>query len=319
MDKIFSTDARRRIAELTDPLEILLTRETWRDHAGRLHDVEYILSGWGMTLLDEEFLSAAPNLKHVFYASGSVRGFYTDLARERGIGVSSSWRANAIPTAEFAHAVIILSLKKFWRAQRVAKAERTWMKPGHAPGIFESTVGIVSLGEVGRRVAGSLAREHRLKVVAHDPFVSELDAASQGARLVTLAELFSKSDVISLHCPNLPETRHLIDRTLLASMKPHATLVNTARGELIDEAALLAVLRERPDIDVVLDVTADEPGNAQNPLWDLPNVVITPHIAGSLNRECHRMGEYMADELERHLSGLSLEHEVTESLFDRIA
>ncbi|MFH1496516.1 MAG: hydroxyacid dehydrogenase [Verrucomicrobiota bacterium] len=319
LDKIFSPGTRRRIAELTDPLDVLLTQDNWRLHAHRLRDVEYIISGWGMVPLDEAFLQAAPNLRHVFYASGSVRCFYTELARERGVGVSSSWRANAIPTAEFAHAVILLALKQFWRAQRSAKAERNWRKPAHAAGIFDSTVGIVSLGEVGRRLAGTLAREHRLDVVAYDPFVSPVDAAGLGVRLVALEELFATADVISLHCPSLPETRHLIDGGLLASMKPHATLVNTARGDVIDEAALCDVLRARPDLDAILDVTTDEPCNEHSPLWDLPNVVITPHIAGSINRECHRMGEYMAEELERYLSGLGLEHEVTEALFSRIA
>jgi phosphoglycerate dehydrogenase-like enzyme len=319
LDKIFSPESRRRIAELSDPLDVLLTQENWRLHEGRLRDVQYIVSGWGMVPLDESFLQAVPNLRHVFYASGSIRGFYTDLARERGIGVSSSWRANAIPTAEFAHATILLSLKQFWRSQRSAKTERNWRKPAHAAGIFDSTVGIVSLGEVGRRVAAKLTNDHRLEVVAYDPFVSPVDAAGRGVRLVTLEELFAISDVISLHCPILPETRHLIDRPLLASMKPHATLVNTARGDVIDEAAFCDVLKARPDLDAVLDVTADEPCNGDSPLWDLPNVVITPHIAGSINGECRRMGEYMADELERHLSGLALRHEVTEELFSRIA
>jgi phosphoglycerate dehydrogenase-like enzyme len=319
LDKIFSPAARRRVAELTDPLEVLLTQENWRGHAHRLRDVEYIVSGWGMAPLDEEFLQAAPALRHVFYASGSVRGFYTDLARERGVGVSSAWRANAIPTAEFAYATILLALKQFWRAQRSAKTERNWRKPAHAAGIFDSTVGIVSLGEVGRRVAGKLAREHRLDVVAYDPYVSPFDAIETGVRLVSLEALFAMSDVISLHCPSLPETRHLIDRGLLTAMKPHATLVNTARGDLIDEAALCDVLRARTDLDAVLDVTADEPCNEHSPLWELPNAVITPHIAGSMNRECHRMGEYMVEELEQHLEGRALRHEVTEALFSRIA
>jgi len=311
LEKTYSAASRRKIGELTASYPHQLTIDNWREHTAALAETDYILSSWGMARLDAELLSAAPNLKHIFYGAGSVRGFYTDEAVRRGVGISSAWRANAIPTAEFAHATIVLSLKQHWRAQRTARARRDWAKPLHAAGVFRATVGLLSLGAVGRLVAEKLQQVNTLNVIAHDPFFNPAEAAALGVRLVSLAELFATSEVVSLHAPDLDATKGLVNRALLLSLKPHATLVNTARGQLVDEAALIDVLRERPDLDAVLDVTATEPGNADSPLWDLPNVVITPHIAGSLNGECRRMGEYMVDELERHLSGLPLQHEVT--------
>ncbi len=315
LDKIYSKQIQSRIGELTQAYHTQLTINSWRDHVEAIGEIEYLLSGWGMAPMDEELLDAMPKLKHVFYGSGSIRDFYTDLARNRGIGVSSAWRANAIPTAEFAHATIILSLKQFWRAQRKAKVDRKWVKPPHAAGTFQSTVGIISLGAIGHRVAQRLSSEHELELVAYDPYVSESHAHASGARMVSLEELFLISDVISLHAPNLPETQGMISQSLLQSMKPHATLINTARGDLIDEASLIQELQERPDLEAILDVTTNEYENQNSPLWDLPNATITPHIAGSINGECQRMGAFMVEEMERLLNGEPLQQQVTEELF----
>ncbi|MGE9290254.1 MAG: hydroxyacid dehydrogenase [Puniceicoccales bacterium] len=319
LDKIYSPEAQSRIERLTAPLTSQITADNWHQHRDALASVEYLLSGWGMAVMDESLLNSLPNLKHVFYGAGSIREFYTDLARDRGIGISSAWRANAIPTAEFAHATIILCLKQFWRAQRTAKENRIWTKPPHAPGTYRSTVGIISLGAIGRRVAQRLSEGHELNLIAYDPYASDAVSQIPGLRLVSLDELFTASDVISLHAPNLPETRGMISRELLQSMKLHATLINTARGDLIDEPALIQTLLDRPDLEAVLDVTANEYENQNSPLWDLPNVTITPHIAGSLNGECRRMGTIMVEELERLLTGLPLEHSVTPQILARMA
>lgn len=311
LKRIYSEASIRRIAELTELAPQQLTGDNWKASESLLKDVEYIFSGWGMPPLDEDFLASTPKLKHVFYGSGSIRGFYTDVAQERGIGVSSAWRANAVPTAEFAHAQIILSLKQYFRSIRSIQTSRSWIKPAEAAGTFRSTVGIVSLGTVGRRVAAQLRDQNQLNVIAYDPFASQSDAVKLGVKLVSLDTLFANSDVISLHAPDLEATSGMVTRELLSSMKPNATLINTARGLLIDESALFDVFRARTDLEALLDVTATEPENAQSPLWDLPNIIISPHIAGSLNQECQRMGEYMVEELERLLSNTPLQHQVS--------
>jgi phosphoglycerate dehydrogenase-like enzyme len=186
------------------------------------------------------------------------------------------------------------------------------------PGAFHTTVGLLSLGAIGRMVAQRL-KNHDVRVVAHDPYVDPEQAAELGVELVSLERLFVDSDVVSIHAPNLPATRGMVSGELIRSMKPDASLINTARGQVIDEPALIEALRERDDLDAILDVAANEPDNADSPLWDLPNVILTPHIARSMDKECRRMGEYMVEEWERYRTGQALEHEVTEALLKTMA
>jgi len=132
-----------------------------------------------------------------------------------------------------------------------------------------------------------------------------------GVELVSLEELFRQSDVVSLHAPLLEETKNMITKELLATMKQGATFINTARGKLINEKELVEVLRARPDLFALLDVTAPEPPEKGSPLFTLPNVVLTPHIAGSINNECRRMGRLMIEETERYLKGQALRWRIT--------
>src|SRR5690606_8819626 len=110
-----------------------------------------------------------------------------------------------------------------------------------------------------------------------------------------------RSDVVSLHSPWLPETVGMITGDHFRQMKPYASFINTARGAIIREAEMIAVLQDRPDLTALLDVTYPEPPAPGSPLYTLPNVVLTPHIAGSMDMECRRMGRYMVDELQRFL------------------
>jgi len=317
-EKIYSPAAREIIAGRTDLLPERLDRGSWKERKDILAEVEFVFSGWGMAWMDEEFLAAAPRLRHVFYGAGSVRSFYTGAAIERGVTVSSAWRANAVPVAEYTLGAILLSLKKFWRIHRLVGASRRWERPVSVPGAYATTVGLVSLGAIGRMVAERL-RTHDLRVIAHDPFADPAAAAALGVELVSLENVFSQADVVSLHTPNLPTTRGMINGPLLRSMKEGATLLNTSRGKVIDEPAMIEVLSERADLDAILDVTAEEPDNSDSPLWDLPNVILTPHIAGSMDLECRRMGDTMIGELENYLAGEPLAHEVTPELLKTMA
>jgi len=317
-DMIYAPRERAAIAELIDLHPLRLDNNTWQDALDVLTEVEVIMSGWGMVNMDEAFLKAVPNLKHVFYGAGSVRYFYSQAALETDIGISSAWQANAIPVIEFSHAAILLSLKKIWRCNRMLQESRTWKKPIPIPGAFRSTVGLVSLGVIGRGVAERL-KSHDLTVTAYDPYLSDSEADKLGITKVSLEQLFSESDIISLHTPLLPATRGMVTRELLLSMKPNASLLNTSRGGIIDEAALVDVLRERQDVDAFIDVIIDEEDCSANPIFDLPNAFLTPHIAGSIDNECQRMGEYMLDELKCYLAGEPLKYLVTRELFKTMA
>ncbi len=148
-----------------------------------------------------------------------------------------------------------------------------------------------------------LLRPFDLDVLLYDPYVGEEEAARLGVRLTTLDELCASSSVVSVHAPQLPETRHLIGAAQLAAMPAGATLINTARGSLVDEDALLPELTSGR-LHGVLDVTDPDLPGASSPLYDLPNVLLTPHVAGSLGNELHRMADQALDELERFASGL---------------
>jgi phosphoglycerate dehydrogenase-like enzyme len=156
-----------------------------------------------------------------------------------------------------------------------------------------------------------LLQNFDLDVVAYDPFVSEEDMAACGVTKTDLDKVFREADVVSVHTPAMPETEKLLNRSHFEKMKQGATLINTARGSVIDEEALIAVLGERPDLTAVLDVTSPEPPAEDSPLFALPNVILTPHIAGSMAGECRRMGQYTINECKRYLAGKPLEWQIT--------
>jgi len=290
----------------------------WRDAKCALESADFIFSTWGMPLLDEEFLAAAPNLKAVFYAAGSVKGFATEAGWKRGILISSAWVANSIPVAEYTLGTILLSLKRFWhssRAMRLPQEERVLEK---IPGAYRSKVGLVSLGAIGRATLRFLA-PFDVTVLAYEPWLTPQQAAELNVELVSLEEMFRECDVISLHAPSLPETEKMITGKLIASMKEGATLINTSRGAIIAEEEMIEVLSRRPDLSAILDVTHPEPPAPHSPLRNLPNVLLTPHIAGSADSECARMGKWMVDELRRYLEGAPLQYLVEKEALARMA
>ncbi|BAJ27685.1 MULTISPECIES: hydroxyacid dehydrogenase [Kitasatospora] len=279
-----------------------------------LSGVEVLCTGWGGPVLDAGTLARLPRLRLVLYAAGSVRRIAGEAFWAAGVPIVAAARANAVPVAEFAVAQAVYALKGGWRHVLAARAARAAVPAARTPGAYGSTVGVLSLGEVGRLVC-ELLRGYDVEVLAHDPYA----APPPGVRAVGIEELFAASDVLSVHTPLLPETRGLVGRPLLASMKPGATLLNTARGAVLDEPALLDVLRERPDLFAVLDVTDPEPPLPGSPLFTLPNVVVTPHLAGSRGLERRRLGDLVAAEFERWTRGEPLRHALDPRGYERMA
>ncbi len=317
-DNIYGPAERGQIEKMVEVTAPPLTAETVDEHPQALAEAEAIFSGWGMRRLDEKFLASAPNLKVVFYGSGSIKAFATDAAWDRGITICSAWAANAIPVAEFNLAQIILANKRAWTYPAALREFGKMPTRVSVPGNYRSTVGIVSMGMTGRLLRGYLAPfEHN--VIAYDPFLTEAQADELDVELVSLADLFRRSDVVSLNTPLLPETIGLITGDLLASMKTGATFINTARGAIVDEPALIEVFRDRPDLTAILDVTHPEPPEHDSPLLTMPNVILTPHIAGSQNHECRRMGQVMVDECRRYLADEPLHAAITREAAARMA
>jgi phosphoglycerate dehydrogenase-like enzyme len=275
-----------------------------------LADAEVIFSGWGGPVMDEEFVRAAKKLKAVFYAAGSIRGVVSEAFWGRGIEITSAYAANAIPVAEYALAQILLCLKHGWHLALAMKVDRRWPPSRNVPGAYGSTVGIISLGMAGSRVA-ELLRSFEVKVLAYDPFVAQEKARSLNVEMCPLEEVFLRSDVVTLHTPWLKETEGMITGRHFASMRSGATFINTARGAVVREQEMIQVLKERPDLFAVLDVTWPEPPESDSALYSLPNVILTPHIAGAMGPECRRLGRYMVEELQRYVAGRPLRWAIT--------
>ena len=309
-EKIYGPAEREDIARLVDIYAPPQTRQSVAENPEILRDAELIFSGWGAPVMDEQFLAAAPQLKAVFYGAGSIRYFVTDAFWERGVVVTSAYAANAIPVAEYTLATILFSLKRGWHYVVTGKREGRRVPRVPMPGAYGSTVGIISLGMIGRRVC-ELLRPFDLRVLVYSGHPNPQTARELNIEYCPLDDIFRRCDVVSLHTPWLKETEGMITGAHIASMKPGATFINTARGAVVREGEMIEVLQRRPDLCAVLDVTYPEPPAPGSPLYTLPNVVLTPHIAGSLDGECRRMGRYMVDELQRYLTGQPLRWRIT--------
>lgn len=277
----------------------------------QLAGAEVLFTHWGAPLLDEDALRLMPRLRAVVHAAGSVKHHVTDAVWRRGITVSSAAAANALPVAEFTLAAILFAGKRVLDAARVYADTRT--RPDLLPyygghGNYHRTVGIVGASRIGRRVI-ELLRPFDLDVLLYDPYADAQEARALGVERVGLDELVRRGDVVSIHAPQLPETHHMFDARRLALLKDGATLVNTARGDLVDTDALTAHLLTGR-IHAVLDVTEPDVPPADSPLYTLPNVLLTPHIAGSLGNELGRMTDWAVDEVARYAQGLPLAYEV---------
>jgi phosphoglycerate dehydrogenase-like enzyme len=316
-EEVYGPLERKRLeAHIQTPF-IFHSEKSIFEKPGDLEDATVIFSGWGMPLCNESFLEAAPRLQAIFFAAGSVRNFVTDAFWERGIVVSSANSALAVTVAEFALAEILLSLKLTWRQSTDTRAMKRHIRHT-VPGIYGSVVGLISVGTVARHLI-SLLRSFRLDIVAYDPFLSRDAARSLGIKLVSLEELFEISHVVSLHTPWLPETEGMIRGHHLARMRKNGTFINTARGAVVNEKEMIEVLRRRPDLYALLDVTYPDPPLPESPLYVLPNVILTPHIAGPINGECRRLGAMAVDEFERYSKGEPLLGKVREEMLATIA
>ncbi|WP_038466768.1 hydroxyacid dehydrogenase [Arthrobacter sp. PAMC 25486] len=272
--------------------------------------VEVLITGWGAPYLDEEALKSLPKLRFVMHAAGSPRPIMSQAAWDRGIRVVTAAAANAIPVADFTAGQVQYALKGGWRKVLQSRALQKPTFSTGTRGVTGATVGIASLGLIGREVVRKL-KPLEVEVIAYDPYISPDDAAELGVQLVGIEELFSRSDVVSIHTPLLESTRNMYGASLLELMPIGATLINTARGALVPTDELVSTLVKRPDVFAVLDVTNPEPLPSGHPFFVLPNVVVTPHIAGSLGSEVGLMGALVAAEIERLTNGEPLHHELT--------
>lgn len=281
--------------------------------AADLESVEVLIGGWGAAPLDAAALDRLPSLRMLAYAAGTVKGVVTDELWARGVVVSSAAAANAVPVAEFTLAAIIMIAKDVFRVRdsyREVRGEQVVMGtgPGGPLGTYGLKVGVIGASKIGRLVLERL-RSLDVEVGLHDPYVEVDEAAALGATSMQLDELCAWADIVTVHAPELPATRHLIDAERLALMRDSAWLINSARGSIVDTAALEAECASGR-LSCFIDTPDPEPFPPTSVLWDLPNAVLTPHIAGSMGNEVERMGRLAVEEVDRFLSGRPLLHQV---------
>ncbi|MFE7707855.1 hydroxyacid dehydrogenase [Streptomyces sp. NPDC057486] len=309
-DALFPSAAVDRLTRLVD-IDPHVVAEDFAP-VPHLAAVEILITSWGCPPLDDAVLTRMPALKAVVHAAGSVKHHVTDACWDRGLLVSTAAAANAVPVAEYTVAAILFANKRVLEIRGLYREHRNaldWTARFPGFGNYRRTIGLVGASLVGRRVL-ELLRPHDFDILLADPHLDPEAVRSMGVRLVELDELLAASDVVSLHAPALPETYHLLDARRLSLLRDGATLVNTGRGSLIDTESLTAeALSGR--IHAVLDVTEPEVLPATSPLYSLPNVLLTPHIAGSLGGELLRITSSALDEVERYCSGREFAYPVT--------
>lgn len=231
-----------------------------------------------------------------------------DAARELGIRVAVVPDYGVDTVADHAVTLLLAAARRVLHYDRLIRENRGGVDPRAGGAINElasTTVGLVGTGRIGTAVAARL-RPFGVRIIAHDPYAT----AADGIELVPLDEVLSVSDVISLHAPATPDTHHLIRAETLRLMRPHAILVNTARGALVDSRDLADALSAGTIAGAALDVVDPEPLPKDSPLWDAPNVLMTPHVAFYSTQSLDRLERLAAEEAERALRGEALRCEV---------
>lgn len=284
-------------------------------------EISFLFSTWGMCELTEtEIERYFPKLECVFYAAGSVQCFAKPFLQQ-GVKVISAWAANGIPVAEYTVAQIILASKGYFSHLHLPGSGGALRRADHVfSGNYDMTVGLVGAGMIGTLVIERIHRilEH-VRILVFDPFLPPEKAEKLGVTLCDLPALFAQSDVISNHLANNPQTVGILDGKLFDAMKPYAVFINTGRGAQVVEEDLIKSLKEVPTRTALLDVTFPEPPSEGSPFYEMPNVFLTPHIAGSLGNEVRRMGEYMLEEYRLYAQNKPLRYEVTMDMLKTMA
>ncbi|MGQ9622578.1 MAG: phosphoglycerate dehydrogenase [Candidatus Caldatribacteriaceae bacterium] len=258
-----------------------------------IKDAEAVIVG--VDRIGKTVFEYCPNLRVVSKHGVGVDNIDLEEARRRGVVVTNAPGTNNESVADMAM-LLILSCARCLPLLLENVKKKTWGSPVMGTELEGKTLGIVGLGRIGKGVARR-ALGFGMKVIYYDPLVEEREFER-----VSLEELFSSSDFVSLHAPLLPETKNLVNDKLLGLMKQEAFLINTARGELVDEEALFKFLKENRIAGAALDVLSFEPP-FESPLLSLPNVIVTPHVAAHTREANVKMGTIAAENVVRALSG----------------
>jgi phosphoglycerate dehydrogenase-like enzyme len=283
---------------------------------GLVEGAHTALTGWGTPPITAALLARLPELRLVSHAAGSVRRLVPGEAIETGrLKVSHVAIHIAEAVAEFVLAQTLAILREPHLHDAGMKAGKPWfeLRERHLGRLLGNlTVGLVGAGYVGRLVI-RLFKAFDARVQVYDPFLAPERAAELGVQSVSLDTILATSDIVSLHAPDLPETRHMIGAEQLRRLGDGTIFINTARSALVDEDALIAALKENRFV-AAIDVFDTEPLPADSPFRSLPNAILSPHAAGHTADTHKRQGATAVEEIGRFLRGEPLRHEVTKAM-----
>lgn len=289
-----------------------MLRPGWTPAPGDAVELERV-DGWiaGLERIDAATMDAAPRLRVIVRYGVGVENVDLDAAAQRGIVVTNTPGANAAAVAELTIALMFALARSLVPAARQV-SEGRWL-PVTGRGIAGCTMGLIGLGAIGREVAGR-AQGLGMDVIATDPAVDASEMASLGITPATRDEVITRADVVSLHLPVTPQTRRLIDAQALARMRPGAFLINTARGELVDEHALADALQDGPLAGAALDTLSQEPPGPDHPLRACATCLITPHMGALTDQAMTAMGRRALADCVAVLDGHAPTHPVTHAM-----
>ncbi len=293
-------------------------REFLLEHAG---EADVVVSSWGTAPFEADVLEKAGRLNLLCHAAGSVRPVVSDALWARGIRVTSSAAAIAYGVAEFTLGLILSCSKRVpWFG--VGTRQGYWQEPqasfGGAFEIYQQNIGIIGAGHIGR-ILIKLLKSFTCQVSVYDPYLSEEEAVKLGVTKVgQLEELFATCRVVTLHAPTHENTRHMLRGHHFAAFRKGSLFINTAGSIQIHEEEFLAELRKGAFV-ACIDRCEHEPVEQDHPYRQLPNVLLTPHIAGVIAENRLRIGTMVVDEIEQQINGGSLIHEVTLEALAKLA
>ena len=271
------------LAPVADIIEI--RADTPAEFAAGAREMDAIITSWGLRI-DKQVIESLKKCVVIGVGSVGVDMVDVDAATAAGIVVTNVPDVFIEEVADHA-LMLLLACARLTPAMARMAREGQWYQArpilSRVPRLLGQTLGLFAFGNVARCTARR-AQAFGLHVIAYDPYVSELEISAMGVEPVSFAELLARSDYLSIHAPHNEETEHAINASALAQMKPTAVLINTARGPIIDEAALIEALRRGTIAGAGLDVLEQEPPKADNPLLAMENVVVTPHVASATTR-----------------------------------
>lgn len=326
INEVYTSEIKMKLKNIASLDEnSIYTKQFIKSNPLLFKNVKFIFSTWYMpTFTKSEIENYFPELKAIFYAAGSVKYFAKPFI-DSNIKIFSAAIANSIPVAEYVVAQIILANKGYFQSQLEYKKgfykysyKRAYKYSKQKMGNYKTNIGIIGAGMIGSRVI-ELLKQYDLNVMVYDPFLEKEKANKLGCELVSLERVFSECSVISNHLPDNKSTKGMITYSLLSKMNYNATFINTGRGAQVIEKDLIRILKEKPNICALLDVTQHEPLYPFNSLYKLRNAFITPHIAGSIGNEQQRMGEFIVNAYNDFIKDEKSKFEVTEEMLINMA